>query len=398
MSRNEHNEHKIGVPRKGTIIMIAILVILVNLLFVSIGDYPEDNKIRVAVLLPFSGGMEEFGIEYARGVEIAVEELNGHVLPGGRTYVVDYFDTNGDTLSLLNTFLEIYNEGYPVVIGPMTSTETLAVAKYAEVLGVVLLSPGATSDELTAYGDYVFRIVSSDRYLGIGLGKIIGGNDEFENVMIIHTDDSYGVGLAELFIEELEKYHKEPKAVIEIPLETYTEDFDIDATVKLMQKINPDAVFAITPNSASFVELMRKTDSAGLSPQWFVTDNSASSEVAHSGKFAEGVIAAVPSKKGSDVTYAKRYADKFGAPMKIQDSIYGYDAMMMVAESINSRGYSAEQIRDGLRDIRYVGLSGAIVFDEKGDRYPVYDVMQVRNGEWVVLPWSEVMSFEAGHH
>ena len=94
----------------------------------------------------------------------------------------------------------------------------------------------------------------------------------------------------------------------------------------------------------------------------------------------------------------KRYADKFGAPMKIQDSIYGYDAMMMVAESINSRGYSAEQIRDGLRDIRYVGLSGAIVFDESGDRYPVYDVMQVRNGEWVVLPWSEVMSFEAGHH
>ncbi|HJJ87473.1 MAG TPA: hypothetical protein O0X17_03955, partial [Methanocorpusculum sp.] len=100
---SSNHKHHIGLPKKGTIIMIAILVILINLLFVSIGDYPEDNKIRVAVLLPFSGGMEEFGIEYARGVEIAVEELNGHVLPGGRTYVVDYFDTNGDTLSLLNT-------------------------------------------------------------------------------------------------------------------------------------------------------------------------------------------------------------------------------------------------------------------------------------------------------
>ena len=93
MSRDE--EHRIGLPKKGTIIMIAILVILVNLLFVSVGDYPEDNEIRVAVLLPFSGGMEEFGIEYARGVEIAVEELNYHVLPGGRTYVVEYFDTKG---------------------------------------------------------------------------------------------------------------------------------------------------------------------------------------------------------------------------------------------------------------------------------------------------------------
>ena len=120
-------EHHIGLPKKGTIIMIAVLVIMINLLFVSVGDYPEDNKIRVAVLLPFSGGMEEFGIEYARGIEIAVEELNYHVLPGGKTYVVDYFDTEGDTMSLLNTFFEIYNEGYPVVIGPMTSTEALAL-------------------------------------------------------------------------------------------------------------------------------------------------------------------------------------------------------------------------------------------------------------------------------
>ena len=393
MSRDEHH---IGLPKKGTIIMIAILVILVNLLFVSVGEYPEDNEIRVAVLLPFSGGMEEFGIEYARGVEIAVEELNGHVLPGGRKYVVEYFDTESDTLSLLNTFLEIYNEGYPVVIGPMTSTETLAVAKYAEVLGVVLLSPGATSDELTKYSDYVFRTVSSDRYLGLGLGKIVGGNEAFEKIMILHTDDSYGTGLAELFVEELLKYHKEPEAVVKIPLETYETDFDMDAFVEQMKEINPDAVFAITPNSASFVELMKKTDAAGLHPQWLVTDNSASSEVASSGEFAEGVIAAVPSKKGSDVTYAGRYEDKFNTQMKIQDSIYGYDAMMMISEAVNSRGYTAEQIRDGLRDIRYVGLSGAIVFDENGDRYPVYDVMQVRDGEWVVLPWNEIMSFETG--
>ena len=391
-------EHHIGLPKKGTIIMIAVLVIMINLLFVSVGDYPEDNKIRVAVLLPFSGGMEEFGIEYARGIEIAVEELNYHVLPGGKTYVVDYFDTKGDTMSLLNTFFEIYNEGYPVVIGPMTSTEALAIAKYAEVLGVVLLSPGATSDDLTDFRDYVFRTVSSDRYLGLGLGKIVGGNEAFEDIMILHTDDSYGIGLVELFVEELAKYHKEPKAVVDIPLETYETEFDMDAFVAQMKQINPDAVFAVTPNSASFVELMEKADKAGLHPQWFVTDNSASSEVASSGEFAEGVIAAVPSKKGSDVTYAKRYEDKFHAPMKIQDSIYGYDAMMMVSEAVNSRGYTAEQIRDGLLDIRYVGLSGAIVFDENGDRYPVYDVMQVRDGEWVVLPWSEVMSFEVEHH
>ncbi|MBR4987311.1 MAG: ABC transporter substrate-binding protein, partial [Methanocorpusculum sp.] len=254
------------------------------------------------------------------------------------------------------------------------------------------------SDELREYGEYVFRIVSSDRYLGIGLGKIVGGNDGFEKVMVIHTDDSYGIGLAELFVEELESYHKEPAAVITIPLEDYETEFDMAEAVSLMQEIRPDAVFAVTPNSASFVELLEMTDAVGLHPQWIVTDNSASSEVAHAGAISEGVLAAVPSKKGSDVNFPIRYEQKFGAPMKIQDSIYGYDAMMMVAQTIGSYGYDAESIRDGLRKIRYVGLSGAIVFDEVGDRYPEYDVMEVRNGEWVSLPWNEVMSFETEHH
>lgn len=393
--KNHGNRH--GIPKAGTIILLILLVISVNLLFISPGDYPEDDVIRVAVLLPFSGGTEEFGIEYARGVEIAADELNRHVLPGSRTYAVDYFDTKGDTITLLNTFLEIYNAGYPVVIGPMTSTETLAVAKYAEILGVVILSPAATTDELTGYQDYVFRIVSSDRYLGTGIGKIVGENDEYETVMIFHTDDSYGIGLTELFIEELAAHHKNPAAVVVMPLDS-TDTFDYAGAVSLMQDISPDAVFAITPNSASFVKLLETADAADLHPQWIVTDNSAASEVAYSSPAAEGVIAAVPSKKGSDITYPQKYAAKYSTPMKIQDSIYGYDAMMMIAEAVSSYGYEPEQIREGLSEIRYVGLSGAIVFDENGDRYPVYDVMQVRDGEWVVLPWSEIMSFETEEH
>ena len=88
MSHDDHG-HSRGIPRAGTIILLILLVVSVNMLFVSYGDYPEDKNMRIAVLLPFSGGQEEFGIEYARGVEIAAEELNYHVLPGGRTRTVD---------------------------------------------------------------------------------------------------------------------------------------------------------------------------------------------------------------------------------------------------------------------------------------------------------------------
>ena len=74
--------------------------------------------------------------------------------------------------------------------------------------------------------------------------------DEIASELVIHTDDSYGIGLTELFIEELSAYHKEPAAVVEMPLDS-ADTFDYAGAVSLMKEICPDAVFAITPNSAS---------------------------------------------------------------------------------------------------------------------------------------------------
>lgn len=396
MSHDEHTKGGRKLPRVSTIVILALLILCVNLLFVSFGDYPEDNEIRVAVLMPFSGSMSDFGIEYGRGVEIAIQELNGHVLPGGRTYVADFYDTEGEAVSLLNTFMQIYNDGYPVVIGPATSTEALNLAKYAEMLGLVMISPGATTDELSQYKDYMFRTVSSDRYLASGLGKLVGTNDEFETIMVLHTDNSYGVGLAEIFVEELSSYHKDVATMVEIPTDPrYV--FDAGGAVALMVETQPDAVFAVMEDSVQFIDLLKRADSADVHPQWFVTDTASTSNVAESG-IADGVIAGIPSKKATSDSYAEKYAEKFGYSMKISDSVYGYDTMMLLAEVVSNRGYTSEDIRDGLREIRYVGLSGAVVFDENADRYPVYDILQVRDGKWVTLPWNEVMQFEAGGH
>ena len=78
---------------------------------------------------------------------------------------------------------------YP--IGALTSTVTLALAPYAESYEIFLISPSATSAGLSAYGNYVYRTVSSDIYLGAGMAKIIGGRNETQNVMLINLDNSY---------------------------------------------------------------------------------------------------------------------------------------------------------------------------------------------------------------
>ena len=57
-----------------------------------------------------------------------------------------------------------------------------------------------------------------------------------------------------------------------------------------------------------------------------------------------------------------------------------------------------KEVSDILKETRYLGVTGAICFDENAGRYPVYTVMQLQNGEWISLPWKSLFSFNTGNH
>ena len=53
-----------------------------------------------------------------------------------------------------------------VILGGICSGETLAAAPITEAAKVILLSPSATSPDITNAGDYVFRTIPSDANAG----------------------------------------------------------------------------------------------------------------------------------------------------------------------------------------------------------------------------------------
>jgi branched-chain amino acid transport system substrate-binding protein len=68
--------------------------------------------------------------------------------------------------------------------------------------------------------------------------------------------------------------------------------------------------------------------------------------------------------------------------------------MVVISEAMENSGYTSSGIKEALSEIRHVGLTGSIVFDEGGDAYPSYDVMRLQNGIWSDLEWKEILSFE----
>lgn len=355
-------------------------------------EFPEDS-LKIVVTMPMSGGQGEFGVEYARGVQLAVDEINAKGGIHGRLVDPIYYDNLGDLTELQQEFMDTFEEEIPLIIGPLTSSSAIILGMYADMFGVVMITPSATSAELAEYGNYVYRTVSSDSYLGIGMAKIVDSGN-LHSIAVVYCGDSYGEGICDLFTEELNTTSPEI-VVTPILIDTGTE-VDAKGVMEQVAKANATAVFVIPGSPAQVVTLLAEAESRGMDLDWFGTDNTISSEIADYGPYANGFVAVTPSLKINSLTYENKYQKKFGTELKISNSIYGYDTMMLAAQVMQDYGYSAENMKIGMDNVRYLGLTGPIVFDNNGDRYPSYDTIQLINGEWVTLPWSSVLSFGEG--
>ncbi|HJJ43805.1 MAG TPA: ABC transporter substrate-binding protein [Methanocorpusculum sp.] len=396
---SDHHE-KPPKTRLTTFITRGIIVLTIIMFFVAFHPlgtiiftpFPEDEVV-VGVSLELEGEMAEFGIEYQRGIELAIEDINDNGGVRGVPVRAKYYDNKGNCTLAQEQFKEIRDLGIPVVIGAVSSTVTLCMAPYAEEYGIVLISPSATSPSLSDYNKYVYRTVSSDIYLGAGMVKIAAIKKSTPRVMIINVDSSYGNSIKKAFIDEANISYPAMRIVstVSVPDSDIVNSTEI---VEIMKNTSPDSVLLIV-NPTQAVKIMLEAQKQGLRPAWFGTDTTTTNQIPREvGEYAEGMIGFAQARKISDPTYQMHYDEMFNVPMMIRDSIYGYDTMMVVAQAIENSGYTANGITQGLDLIRNIALTGSIVFDENGDAYPSYDVTRLENGKWVDLPWKEIFTFD----
>lgn len=97
-------------------------------------------------------------------------------------------------------------DGVTALVGPYCSGAVLAAAGSVTVpAGVTILSPSATSPEITGLddNDTVFRTVPSDDYQGRALARTLKA-EGYEKVAVAYINNDYGAGLANSFKSEFE--------------------------------------------------------------------------------------------------------------------------------------------------------------------------------------------------
>lgn len=118
-------------------------------------------------MLSLTGDASQYGDDIKKGIGLAVEEINSADGIRGRQIKIIYEDGQASPTPSVSAIQKLITmDKVPLVIGEVASSPTLAMATIAEQSKVVLISPTASSPELTTAGEYILRNWPSDNYEG----------------------------------------------------------------------------------------------------------------------------------------------------------------------------------------------------------------------------------------
>ena len=152
--------------------------------------------------MPFTGSLGTFGQDFARGIELAVSQVNDELTAAGidiqfEIASADTEQTPEGAARALQTIVQ--TTGAQVVVGPLTTSEVLGAKQFADENGVVIVAPASSGAAAAIPGDNIFRVIyppdvfSSKAYATIALER------GHENMVVLNRDDPFGNGMVEHF-------------------------------------------------------------------------------------------------------------------------------------------------------------------------------------------------------
>ncbi len=348
------------------LVIVAVVVALV-LIAVLNPKGKQSQTVTLGATFPLTGDVASYGQKAKRGIELAVQEQNAEGGLLGRQVSVDFQDDRNDkkeAVSIVTRFATIGK--VPVIFGSAGSTATLAIAPVANSHKVVLISPISSSAQLSSEGGpFFFRTVPADDLQAEVLAKWVHESGA-RSVAVVYTNNSWGKPLADGF--EAKFTALGGKVLMSEGVAENTTDLRT-VVAKLKGVANLDAVVSPTyPKEGG--TLVRQAKELGLAVPLFGGDNWGSPEFRTvAGDAAEGVRYTAPadSKSPAYAGFVGRYKAKFGEEPDIF-AAYAYDAAMAVFKAIGACGSTeGEKVRDALRKVSFVGVSGDIAFRTNGD-------------------------------
>ncbi len=361
--------------------MIRRVVLLLAGMAVLLGCGGGD-AVKIGAVLPLSGEWSIYGQPIKNGVDLAYNELTE---ADDFPYEIELMiaDSESDPEIAKERLAELYGDGASAVIGGATSAEALQMVPVADQYDRVLLSPSASNPELTGISKNFYRVFLSDAREGTTMASFAFSKLGIKSAVILAKEEAYAKGIQVVFANEFERQGGEVIDMIEFPANP-----DVSGLVERVMTVSPEAVYiaAYAPDIASLLTALR---GAGYEKYIFTTSAfAAPAVIEQQGENAEGVFLtqSVFEPESEDPLvqgFVETYRAAYGVPPDLY-AAHGYDAMMILAETLRKSGPIASDFWKGISSIReFAGVTGMIQFDERGDVQKFPHVYVVEEGNLI---------------
>lgn len=360
------------------------ILIALGLLAV-LGACGQEKKAEIGVVLPLTGPWSIYGETIRKGVELAADHVQAEAKQerSKLDLVLTIKDSESQPEHAAQLLRQLYQNGAIAAIGGVTSAEALPMTRVADDAQRVLLSPSASSPDLSGASRYFYRLFPSDFHEGNKMGSFAALKLDLKNVVILAANNPFARGISRVFRHEFERY--DGKVLDEVVYPDDTTDFSSFLDQAL--KSNPQAVFL-----ADFAEPVEKIlvalEKRGYQGKRLTTSAFATqSLIDQAGAAAEGVILSQtvfnpesddPRVKHFVEAYRKKYGEQPGL-----FAAYGYDSLLVLAKALESEGTSIpSELWKGLRGLTsFQGITGPVQFDQSGDNARFPRVYIIRSGK-----------------
>ena len=353
-------------------------------------DNAEVQTFKLGSSGPLTGDSAIYGMAVVQGAELAVNEINAS--DSKIKFEFQKQDDEADGEKAVNAYNTMMDNGLQVLVGPTTTGASIAVADACYNDRTFMLTPSASSTDVTAGKDNVFQVCFTDPNQGVCAADYMAEHyGEAKIAVIYRNDDAYSQGIRDAFVKEAGD-----KGLSIVYQGTFTLDTSSNFSVQLAaaQTAGADLVFLpIYYQPASVIFAQAKA--MGYAPTFFGVDgmDGILNMPGFDTTLAEGLVlmtpfcATVESSKG----FVDAYVAAYGTTPN-QFAADAYDGVYIVKEALEKAGCTAdmsnEEICDALvsamTSLKFTGLTGTdMTWNAEGQVSKAPTAYVVKDGQYV---------------
>ncbi len=296
----------------------------------------QSGKIRVGLMLPYSGAFAPLGVAIENGVRMAINEQGGKL--AGRE--IEWFkvdDESEPSKGIENANKLVQRDKVDVLIGTVHSGVQMGIQKVARDSGVLTLIPNAGVHAATRAlcAPNVFRTSFSNSQPTLALGQTMVAKGHKKAVWITWK---YAAG-DEAYEGFKESYTKAGGTIVK-ELGLPFPNVEFQALLTEIAALKPDAVacFFAGPSAAKF---MKDFAAAGLKGKIALYGSGFLTEgvLEAAGPAADGVMTTLHYSDSLDTPRNNKFRLEYAKAFKMQPDVYavqGYDTGLLLIQGANA--------------------------------------------------------------